>query len=205
MRCSLRIVRGLFAALTASALSVGKVAGQEVDGSDARGRWTVAGGFVRYGTGGSGCAHGNGLVAGLEVNTRGSWLLGLGAGLVHAGPTECISIGRLGLYEDRWVELRGGARFANSPQVTVRAGKAVRLGSGLVEPALAGGFLRGRGEPQRWKPWYGGSLRLAVGSFPLSLQVDHGRHSVTMQFVEHQQLLAEYERWEPITVISLRW
>jgi hypothetical protein len=46
---------------------------------------------------------------------------------------------------------------------------------------------------------------LAVDALPLSLQIDHGRHSVKMRYVVGAQVLDEYDRWEPITIISLRW
>jgi hypothetical protein len=199
------IVRVLGSLLALSLFCSYRVAAQEPPPSAVRGRWTISGGLLRYGTGGSGCADANGVATGLEVNTKGSWLVGVGVGFLKAFPQECIAIGRLGMFEGRWVLLTGGVRYQYSPQVILRVGKAVRIRNGLVEPALAGGYVRGRAEPERWQQWFGGSLRLAVGSLPLSLQIDHGRHAVSMQYVEDRQVLDEYQRWEPITVVSLRW
>ena len=182
------------------------VSAQEQQSDAARRRWTVSGGFLSYGTGGSGCADGYGFAGGMEVNTTGAWLLGVGLGILSdEWPDTCIAIGRLAEYEGRWVDHQGGIKYKHAPQITLRAGRAIRVGQLLIEPALAGGYVRGVSEAKQWREWYGGSIRLAKAGWPLSLQIDRGRHSVPMQYVENRELLFAFEQWEPVTVISLRW
>lgn len=202
-----RLATVIISSLALATLHVDLLSGQEhLDA--ARRPWALSGGFVLYETGGA-CGAGRGGAAALDVGTTGAWVLGAGVGVVSAGALECISVGSLGWFEGRHVPMLGRVDYTFAPQLRARAGRAVHIAGVVIEPAAVGGYTRadfnGDAAISRWRGWFGGSLRLGVAAFPLSLQVDHGRHSVPYRLQEDGVILHRFERWRPMTRIAVRW
>ena len=119
--------------------------------------------FVSYGN--TNCDSGYGVGAGVDVRSRGPWVLALSADLLAAGPPSCDDILRTAIYRGEVVEQRAGLSFPGAPRVGVHAGRAFTGGQFTLEPTIGAGYALGKNDyypanEWRWRPWVSGSLSI---------------------------------------------
>lgn len=165
-----------------------------------RDRLGFSAGVLGIASGDPRCNDHSGLGAGVEAHTRGRWLLALRADLLSSWAMACSSVGRTTVHEGARVEVFTLSDLAFSPRLSLIAGPTLRMGEVVAEVAAGVGWLYLRGDRRGsfFPFWYGGTVRLRSGDWPVGLELEYGRREVPVRYVLDRRTVHEFGQAEPL-------
>ena len=157
-------------------------------------------GLVIYETGDErNCPTGAGFGAGVELRSRGSWVLAGGADLLAAAPYVCTQVLAITTYQGQEVGVWSGARFPLAPRAGIRVGRTVRS----LDASLRAGYILTKNDffpKDIWlgRPILGGDVSWRRGRVGLQIVYERFRAPIRYIRIRDREVVHEFNVWKPM-------